>query len=715
MAFILPAFVVVGLIFIIWLIHKTKEYIWKLKEAEEAADTQSPDPAAGPGGDRLAKAAMPKPGDKTTKSGLGGKWRKKGWKELDSGSEGEKWVERGEGRAGDRYSRVGEWQGSRKYRSRDRGGARDRDWEDEGHREGGERGRYGRLDVNDHDDDNGHDQDRNRRRSHRYEESERRTSRRHRESDTLPMDEERSRPRSRHESRSGHRPHSPAPSHAPSRVSRKEKKNRAEEWIRNDNQYADGRHHSPDRRELAQHHEMRDGQGKGKGRAHEAYDYESEGRYIDTQQFNLMPPVALAPVVGREPAKLEVQMGPPGFKTPTSGTSVGVATAIISASAKGGSKPETPEGKPLQRTKTSRKPAPDSQTDTPTASTPVKKSSTPHEDVPAYMRARAISPPPILSPPLNPNLFFHTGPSAQLAPMSTYDSATDLESMISAQPTPIPGTGDAGDHGKMPSIPSTAEKLERSATAGPGRTVRKAQTPNVSRTPTRTKSHDPAAATPTTTPARTEALRTPVRRGTDGAKSISKATPTIRLIDSGRGSISRAGQTPNLSKTSGLTPKKYSKRLAPATTPSFTPETTRRVRAQRKDLKVRGKVDEILRESWSERAVVSTVDTPDDSDDEEEMEDVEDEEVAVLEETKPSSKVPKDEVEMAHIRAASPTSRPAAPGHMASPTKRMSVEAASPRKVGGTIPGVDSEDIRKLQGIDQRMALMKQLEERVRR
>jgi hypothetical protein len=146
-------------------------------------------------------------------------------------------------------------------------------------------------------------------------------------------------------------------------------------------------------------------------------------------------------------------------------------------------------------------------------------------------------------------------------------------------------------------------------------------------------------------------------------------------------------------------------------------------------LKARGKVDEILRDSWSERAVVNPAGPVEDDDDEEEVEvEVEEREVEVEERTKPAVKavsVPRDEAELAHARsrATSPTPTPVKPTSArpispppATATSPSAARPLSPRKTHvSTIPNVDSEDINKLQGIEQRMALMKQLEERVKR
>ncbi|KAI9635546.1 uncharacterized protein MKK02DRAFT_44236 [Dioszegia hungarica] len=747
MSFILPAFAIIALIFIIWLVVKTKEYIWKLKEAEEKADTQSPDPGA------LSGHVLPKTGAAPARAttGLGGKWKKKGWKELESESEDEKPYSRHEGRERDPYSRVGEWQGSRKYRSRERGGSRDAR-HGEGHRD--ERGRYGRLDVRDEDYD--HDHGRPREHHHR----ERRPSRRDREREveryrepaTRSPHPERARPTYEADPSPPHRkpsasaptaplaPAPPPPALPLDRgVSKKDKKDRAEEWIKSGKEYNDTRHHMSERRELGRDHGT--GDAKGKGKVPDAYEDEYAARYAEQHNFSLAPPAAGEG--GRLPplTHLAVQMGPAAYKA-AGAAPVEAARPAPEANAPPAREPRSQASadkhqastasstaKLIRRERSSRKPAPAS---APISANPsAESSSSAHEDVPAYMRARAISPPPILSAPHHPTLFFHNGPSTtQLVPLATYDSGTDLESMYSARPSPMPDT----EPSRMPDVPSTADKLEQTP-AGPPRTVRNPQTSDssrlVARTPTRTKSHDPSVPpdSPSAGGSRTAALRTPVRRGTDGGKTTGRATPTIRLIESRGSSIKRGGETPDLSKTSGLTPKKHSKRLAPAPTPSSTPESTRRVRAQRKELKARGKVDEILRDSWSERAVVNPAGPVEDDDDEEEVEvEVEEREVEVEERAKPAVKavpVPRDEVELAHARsrATSPTPTPVKPMSARPisppPATTASPSAArplSPRKTHvSTIPNVDSEDINKLQGIEQRMALMKQLEERVKR
>lgn len=753
MFFIIPAFVVIGLIFIIWLIHKTKEYIWKLKEAEEAADTQSPDPAKG-GGEFAAGVAIPKASKATERKTMGGKWKKKGWKELDSASEEEKYNRREARRQSDRYSRVGEWQGSRKYRSREReedyGRRRERD---ESHRDG--RGRYGRLEAHDEEHPEREcDYERRDHRERRRDGHERRSSRNRPSSHDYSTHDYPDRPRSsRHDAPPSlpplptlqasapasvppaPQPQPSAPPSAPAQplargLSKKEKSDRAAEWIRGEKEYNDSRHHISERREIARDR-AEEGQGKDKGKEKvpDAYEDEFKERYAAAQQFHLIQPVTSEGQVGGQgQEKLLVQMGRTEPLQPNRAGQAGEGGQAKTVAAD--QHVRMADSQPVQGQKPAEK--------TPASSTPqaqkqpehvTKASGTPaHGDIPAYMRARAISPPPILSPPHHPTLFFHNGPSTtQLVPLSTYDSGTDLESMISGRPSPLSGSEEAEhEHGRMPSVPSTVGKLERSASADPSRTSKMATAGLTVRTPTRRKSHDPYTAP--STPSRTEALLTPTRRGTtDGHKTAGRTTPTIRLIESRGGSVRRStapgSATPDLSRTSGLTPKKYSKRLSAAPhTPSSTPESTRRVRAQRKELKARGKVDEILRESWSERAVVSPADGSVDDDEEEEVEE-KPRRPDVIHTLEKVTKAPKDEVEVAHARrAVSPPPPPAPAAPATSPAKVRPAGSAtaplSPRKAAGqgtSMPRVESEDIRQTQGIEQRMALMKQLEERIKK
>lgn len=410
-----------------WLIHNLRVYLYKIKEVEAEEDTQSPDPSKGAASGPEARGArMTKHGER--------KWRKRGWKELGSGDdytdderdekyerygrghEGREGHDRGqmrhgrdyayeygykdrdegrrerkhrtrdaveEGAGGDKYSRVEDWQGSRKYRTRDRTRTKStaRGETTDGGREkrDGVRGGSHSADV--------------------------------------PKDGRLERRRSTQPGKSS----STAP-HGHNRDGIMQ--NNVDIDTGNANTGVRHRHdhaHDYDRRELEKYR-----------RAPDAYEDEFDERYLD---LFAVPGTA----AGGQTGQLQVQLGPHDYRTASRDGTPILPPASRNVDSRNVNPKLTVEAPtPVD----SRFPRPNTPISNPHCAThmlgqadetPKRRHTARH--APLNLRARATSPPPVLSPPMNPTLFFHTGPSvtnlnaAAIGAISTDGSCTDMSSV----------------------------------------------------------------------------------------------------------------------------------------------------------------------------------------------------------------------------------------------------------------------------------------------
>ncbi|ORY22431.1 hypothetical protein BCR39DRAFT_562320 [Naematelia encephala] len=187
----------------------------------------------------------------------------------------------------------------------------------------------------------------------------------------------------------------------------------------------------------------------------------------------------------------------------------------------------------------------------------------PPPSAPEWIRPRAVSPTSQLSPPLQPHLFFHPTPSAtsihgvlgrtESESGSDYGSDDDVKN---------------SSHMRLPTIPSTAEKLSESYTAVPRKSPRTKGVKRVQTLGGMSKDISPVK----------------VKRSSTAAAAT---TPSAGL----RRSIA----IPDLSSPERI---RVSKRKSTATSP-------RKSRVQRKEERARDKVESILQASWSDRALQS--------------------------------------------------------------------------------------------------------------
>lgn len=243
---------------------------------------------------------------------------------------------------------------------------------------------------------------------------------------------------------------------------------------------------------------------------------------------------------------------------------------------------------------------------------------------PAWIRSRAVSPTSqMLSPPMHPHLFFH--PSTNNREMSMAESSRASESGSDYG-------SDEESHMRFPTIPITAETLASSYTALSPRTPRTPKTPtedeivetdkdqaqgrmkeqgvktqSLRRPPKRTSLSGKGLKRNSTTPA-SRAKNPPSTQTTPSAKRTAEArTPTT---------LRRSTAVKDLASPSNdTTPRPSSlirlKSVKPGSTSSDpTVSSPRKSRVQRKQERAQGKVEDILKASWSDRALSSPVASP---------------------------------------------------------------------------------------------------------
>lgn len=195
---------------------------------------------------------------------------------------------------------------------------------------------------------------------------------------------------------------------------------------------------------------------------------------------------------------------------------------------------------------------------------------------PAWIQPRATSPIQALSPPLQPHLFFH--PSGQsihgmLAGATGSESGSDY------------GSDDEAAHARFPTISSTASALENNYTAMPERSKSRRSTTKGS---TEGVVDDDGGSTEKTPRAKS----TSKRNATTPARALEK-TPTMR----------RSTATQDLTSTVGRS--KTTKEKSTTSTLARSTSPRKKTKSEKKADKAHDKVEDILKASWSDRALAS--------------------------------------------------------------------------------------------------------------
>jgi hypothetical protein len=221
-------------------------------------------------------------------------------------------------------------------------------------------------------------------------------------------------------------------------------------------------------------------------------------------------------------------------------------------------------------------------------------------EAPAWIQPRATSPTQALSPPMQPHLFFHPTPSGVslhglLAHTAGSESGSDYGSDDESHVTVLRSGDPRPPHTRFPTIPSTATALANSYTAlPPAPSPRKGgsggshesivdgdedESIDVDKTPTR---RSPLK--------RAKTAITPSSR-LDPTPMIRRSTALADLVNTPLGArMARSATTRDKATSSGLSPS---------------PARTKRSKAQKKAEKAHDKVEDILKASWSDRALAS--------------------------------------------------------------------------------------------------------------
>lgn len=181
---------------------------------------------------------------------------------------------------------------------------------------------------------------------------------------------------------------------------------------------------------------------------------------------------------------------------------------------------------------------------------------------PAWIQPRATSPVQALSPPLQPHLFFH--PSGQsLHGMMLGTAGTESGSEY--------GSEDEQPHKRFPTIPSTASALENNLTPVPERKSRRIGT---------------------------EGSTESVVDG-DAGEATPRATKSVKR------SATTRGRTPTMRRSAATHDLTSPMNRSRTTRDRSTTSPRKKTKAQRKADKAHDKVEDILKASWSDRALAS--------------------------------------------------------------------------------------------------------------
>ncbi|KAK6904065.1 hypothetical protein I203_107579 [Kwoniella mangroviensis CBS 8507] len=206
-------------------------------------------------------------------------------------------------------------------------------------------------------------------------------------------------------------------------------------------------------------------------------------------------------------------------------------------------------------------------------------------EAPEWIRPRSVSPTnlSILSPPMQPHLFFHPSPipNKRIEPsiISEYSENGTISTLPSTQNTPQPSPNpDPDTNVKMPRIPSTASGL---AGIDSFSVVNSNKMPPSAGADKREKGYIPSGLNPVS--------NSPKKN--KGISSPNKLNLTLK----------RSTALKNLSNPSS---KKSSSTLSPDTIINRQ-KISKKSRVEKKELKARNEVEDILKASWSDRALIS--------------------------------------------------------------------------------------------------------------
>jgi len=202
---------------------------------------------------------------------------------------------------------------------------------------------------------------------------------------------------------------------------------------------------------------------------------------------------------------------------------------------------------------------------------------------PAWIQPRATSPTQALSPPMQPHLFFHPFPSGQsihgvlgtTGSESGSDYGSDNESNVSR----------VKPHHRFPTIPSSATALANSYTVVPARTPRKA---------------DSRGSTESVVDGDEGDARGPSRRRTE----LSRALTTPARASVAEPALRRSVATNDLANNPPSLLLRSATAAQPATSSRLSPR-PKKTKSQKKADKAHDKVEDILKASWSDRALAS--------------------------------------------------------------------------------------------------------------
>ncbi|WVW78800.1 hypothetical protein I302_100762 [Kwoniella bestiolae CBS 10118] len=210
-------------------------------------------------------------------------------------------------------------------------------------------------------------------------------------------------------------------------------------------------------------------------------------------------------------------------------------------------------------------------------------------EAPEWIRPRSVSPTnlAILSPPMQPHLFFHPSPipNKQIEPsiISEYSENGTIctSTSVGGTPEPSPNPNETKTEMKMPRIPSTASGLagiDSFSVVSPSKT----QSPMK-----KEKGYTPSGLNPTSP------LSSKPNTKKDKSALPSKLT------------LKRSTALKNLSKPSPSPSKGKPSTLSPNAITGNNNKSSKKTRVEKKELKARNEVEDILKASWSDRALIS--------------------------------------------------------------------------------------------------------------
>ena len=237
-------------------------------------------------------------------------------------------------------------------------------------------------------------------------------------------------------------------------------------------------------------------------------------------------------------------------------------------------------------------------------------------DPPEWIQPRAVLPTSrILSPPSHPNLFFHRAATSNVSMANdstsgANDSASDYSS-------------EDGSHKRFPTIPSSADALATSYTALPPRTVRTAKIPRAlgeddNETEGEAKKTKSSIVMPTSTPESAKGSKRDPTTSASRTKYSPSSTPRAKksLVPKTPTTLRRSVAVKDLAspQSADVTPRpivQYRPKGSGSTSSDQDKTSSpRKSRVQLKQERAQDKVEDILKASWSDRALTSPITSP---------------------------------------------------------------------------------------------------------